>query len=223
VINRGSTDSVAGGALVQLIDTRPLLGGTNRLVTGFSHDRSRTRFAASSELGALTDSRGIDGLGSIIDQADGAITPVAVVARTRNTALFVADTLPLGSRLSARLGLRWNEASVALDDQLGTAIEGQHHFRRLNPGVEVDYRLNSALSLRAGWSQANRAPTPAELACADPQAPCSLTNFFVGDPPLKQVVATSWQVGASGRLEARGRSSGGRQHGEPPPMTTFSS
>ena len=28
-----------------------------------------------------------------------------------------------------------------------------------------------------------------ELSCADPLAPCSLTNFFVGDPTLQRVVA----------------------------------
>jgi len=200
VLNRGATDSRSGGALVQLIDTRPLLGGSNRLVIGFSHDRSRTHFAAATELGALTESRSVAGLGPIIDQADEAITPVAVVARTRDTGLFASDTLPLGPRLSAELALRWNEARIALDDRLGTAIKGRHRFRRLDPGIEFDYAVSKALSLRAGYSEANRAPTPAELACADPDAPCSLTNFFVGDPPLDQVVARSWEAGASGHF-----------------------
>ncbi len=45
---------------------------------------------------------------------------------------------------------------------------------------------------------ANRAPTPAELSCADATAPCSLTNFFVGDPALKQVVAHTVEAGLRG-------------------------
>ena len=50
-----------------------------------------------------------------------------------------------------------------------------------------------------GYAETNRAPTPAELSCADEAAPCSLTNFFVGDPPLRQVVARSFELGASGQ------------------------
>ena len=30
-----------------------------------------------------------------------------------------------------------------------------------------------------------RAPTPIELTCADPDAPCKLPNQFLADPPLK--------------------------------------
>src|SRR5262249_23100175 len=43
-----------------------------------------------------------------------------------------------------------------------------------------------------------RAPTPAEFSCADPEAPCSLTNFFVSDPELKQVVAHTVEAGLRG-------------------------
>ena len=53
-----------------------------------------------------------------------------------------------------------------------------------------------------GYSEANRAPTPAELSCASPAAPCSLTNFFVGDPDLKQVVAHTVEAGLRGKAEA---------------------
>ncbi|MDI1294558.1 MAG: TonB-dependent receptor, partial [bacterium] len=82
--------------------------------------------------------------------------------------------------------------------QIGTALNGTHRFDRLNPGIELDYRVSMGVSLRAGYAESNRAPTPAELSCADENAPCSLTNFFVADPPLKQVVAKSWEAGASG-------------------------
>jgi outer membrane receptor protein involved in Fe transport len=45
-----------------------------------------------------------------------------------------------------------------------------------------------------------RAPTPVELACADPDHPCALPNAFAGDPPLKKVVSRTWEGGARGRL-----------------------
>lgn len=197
VLNRSATRSTAGGILAQLSDRRPLFGGTNQLVLGFSHDRSGTRFDSFTELGALTDERSVAGLGAILAQPDGSIAPVSLTAKTRYTGLFLADRLPMGDRLTLELGLRWNDARIILEDHVGTALNGRHRFRRLNPGMELEWEAARNLTLRAGYSEANRAPTPAELACADEEAPCSLTNFFIADPPLKQVVSRSLKVGAS--------------------------
>jgi len=198
VLNRSLTRSTAGGALVQLVDRRTFNGGENVAILGVSHDRSRTGFQSSTELGELTDSRSVAGLGSIIDQPDGSIAPVSLIARTRYTGVFIADTLPLGPRWSLELAGRYNSARVILADRLGTALNGNHHFSRFNPGIELDFRASPALKLNLGYAETSRAPTPAELACASEDAPCSLTNFFVGDPPLRQVVAKSWTGGLSG-------------------------
>lgn len=204
VLNRSRTRSRSGGALVQLVDRRPLFGGTNELTVGASYDGSRTGFKSSTELGALTEDRSVAGLGPVIDQPGGSIAPVSLTARTHYTGVFLADRLPLFGGLSAELGLRWNGAKVRLEDRIGTALDGDHRFDRVNPGAELDWEVSPTLSLRGGYAETNRAPTPAELACASPDAPCSLTNFFVGDPPLKQVVARTWELGASGRLARRG-------------------
>jgi outer membrane receptor protein involved in Fe transport len=45
-----------------------------------------------------------------------------------------------------------------------------------------------------------RAPTPIELACADPAAPCKLPNNFLSDPPLKMVVSRTVEAGLRGKL-----------------------
>lgn len=198
VLNRGRTRTDATGFLVQIVDDRSLAGGLNHLAIGVSHDRGRTRFDASTELGALTDERSVNGLGSVIEQNDGAIAPVGLVALNRHWGVFLQDRLPIAPGLSAEVGLRWNHSRIELIDQIGTALNGRHSFRRLNPGVEFDYRLSDGLSLRVGYAETSRAPTPAELSCADEAAPCSLTNFFIADPPLSQVVARSWEAGASG-------------------------
>ena len=197
LLNRGRVKTRSGGLLLQVADERAFLGGTNRLVMGISRDESRTRFATSAELGALTDDRSVEGLGSFVDQADGSIAPVGVIAHTGFTGIFASETLPLGKRLSLRLDLRWNHARIRLDDQIGTALNGDHRFRRLNPGAELRYDLPSGLALVAGYAETNRTPTPAELSCADEDAPCSLANFFVADPPLEQVVARTWKASAS--------------------------
>ncbi|NML87509.1 TonB-dependent receptor [Sphingobium sp. TB-6] len=199
VLNRGRLDSRAMGALAQIIDERPLLGGSNHLAIGMSYDTSRSRFGASTILGALTEDRGVEALGPAIVQEDGAIGPVGLVARASYWGVFAQNRLPLTERLSAEIGLRYNHAAIAMRDRIGTALNGDHRFERLNPGVELDYKLSAGLSLRAGYAESNRAPTPAELSCADENAPCSLANFFIADPPLRQVVAKSWEAGASGQ------------------------
>ena len=204
VFNRGALRSRAFGVLAQITDRRPLLGGSNVLTIGTSLDHGRSAFAASTTLGTLDDTRGVQDAGPVIAQADNAIAPVSVITRNLYAGFFAAETLPLGPNLRLEAGLRFNLAAIKLEDQIGTALDGRHQFTRLNPGLELDWDAAPGLSLRAGYAETNRAPTPAELSCADPEAPCSLANFFVADPPLRQVVARTWELGAAGRSTAGG-------------------
>ncbi len=204
VLNRGNLRSRAFGLLAQITDRRALFGGTNVLTVGTSLDAGRSDFAASTQLGRLGPTRGVTAFGPEIAQADNAISPVSVVTRNVYAGFFASETLPLGPRLKIEAGLRYNYAYIRLDDQLGDALNGRHTFTRLNPGIEVDWQALSGLSLRAGYAETNRAPTPAELSCADPEAPCSLANFFVADPPLRQVVARTYELGAAGRWQRSG-------------------
>jgi outer membrane receptor protein involved in Fe transport len=169
-------------------------------VAGVSADRGRTRFGATSEIGALTLDRGFEGSGVIIAQPDGSITPVDVKATNGYYGLYFSNVLDVTDRLAVTLSGRFNLATIQLRDQIGVALNGDHVFRRFNPAAGFAYKILPDLSVYGGYSEANRAPTPAELSCADPAAPCSLTNFFVGDPPLKQVVARTGEAGFRGRL-----------------------
>lgn len=204
VLNRGTLQSRAFGLLAQITDRRPLLGGSNVLTLGTSLDYGRSTFAATTALGTLDATRGVQPAGPVIAQADSAIAPVSVLARNLYAGFFAAETLPLGAHMHLEAGLRYNYAAIRLDDRLGTALNGRHFFTRLNPGLELDWDATPGLSLRAGYAETNRAPTPAELSCADPAAPCSLANFFVADPPLRQVVARTWELGASGKAALGG-------------------
>src|SRR5438270_6323144 len=47
-----------------------------------------------------------------------------------------------------------------------------------------------------------RVPSPVELTCADPAAPCSLPNQFLADPALKPVVARTLEGGVRLRPSA---------------------
>ena len=69
------------------------------------------------------------------------------------------------------------------------------------PSVGVTYHPSQLFTLFANYSQASRAPTSIELGCADPANPCSLPNALASDPPLQQVVTSTWEAGARGKFE----------------------
>jgi len=54
--------------------------------------------------------------------------------------------------------------------------------------------------LFASYGESNRAPSAAELACADPDQPCRVPNGFISDPPLDQVVSRSLELGVRTRM-----------------------
>ena len=55
-----------------------------------------------------------------------------------------------------------------------------------------------------GYAEANRAPTPLELACSDPLRPCLIDSALVADPNLKQVVSHTFEAGLRGRFDIAG-------------------
>ncbi|RAK59242.1 TonB-dependent receptor [Phenylobacterium hankyongense] len=209
-LNVSDTRTTSSGAAAQLVWSRPLLGRANSLTAGASLDMGWTAFSAQSLLGALTADRGFAGMGGgggvLVDQPGGPITPVALGARTRYAGLYVSDVWQAGPRLALTLSGRLNRAEIRLSDHRGTALDGDHSFTRFNPAAGLTYRLGGGVSGYLSYAQANRAPAPAELSCASAQAPCSLTNFFVADPPLKQVRAQTVEAGLRGRHGAHGLS-----------------
>src|SRR6202035_4023587 len=98
-------------------------------------------------------------------------------------------------------GGRFNDARIRLEDQIGTALNGNQTFDRFNPIVGGTYQITPELTAYAGYSEANRAPTPLELGCADPAHPCIVAAFLVSDPPLKQVVSRTFEAGLRGSRE----------------------
>jgi outer membrane receptor protein involved in Fe transport len=205
-LNRTSTRSVGFGGALQALYSAPLFGRENQLLAGASYDGGRTDFSASSEVGAMTISRGFQGPGIVIDQNDGSIAPVSISSENDYAGLYLADVLKPTNDLAITASARYNRSSIALRDRLGIALNGSHQYGRVNPAIGATYAVSRGVTLYAGYAEANRAPTAAEFSCADPKAPCSLTNFFVADPPLKQVVAHTSEAGIRGRS---GGSAGG--------------
>jgi outer membrane receptor protein involved in Fe transport len=192
------------GASAQATHTGAILGRGNRVLAGASVDDGVTLYDATPIIGGLTPDRAFLAPGITIAQSDLSIAPVRLSITNTYYGLYASDTLDLAPRLTLTLSGRLNVAQINLTDDLGGPISGNHTYAHLNPGIGLTYTLARWATAYAGYSEANRAPTPAELSCADPASPCTLANFFVGDPALKQVVAHTWEAGLRGTLHPAG-------------------
>jgi len=199
-LDQTATDTNGYGASVQGTYKAEPLGRPNQLLVGASYDGGSTLFSARSSVGALALDRGFAGPGVVLDLADGSVTPVRLRANNDYYGIYASDTLDVTDRLSLTVSGRLNVAQIDLKDQTGVALNGNHNFTRFNPAAGLTYKITPGVSLYGGYSESNRAPTPAELSCASPASPCSLTNFFVADPSLKQVVGHTYEAGLRGRF-----------------------
>jgi outer membrane receptor protein involved in Fe transport len=199
-IDRTTTRSTTTGASLQATNTDQLFGHNNQLVVGTSFDSSVTRFGASAELGTIGSNYVVSGSGIFLGPSGEptAIGPVSLRATNRYTGLYALDTFDVTDAFSITGGGRFNHARIQLEDQIGTALNGDHTFSRFNPIIGGTYKITSGLTAYAGYSEANRAPTPLELSCADPARPCLIAAFLVSDPPLKQVVSRTVEAGLRG-------------------------
>lgn len=199
-LNRGLISQQTAGFSMEWsrrFDTRRSRWGTGLFTTGFAADRSRIAYRASTELGALDATRKAVGSGFIDADAETGLRTTV-----ENLGLYVNWFQQWSPRWATQLATRYGRTTIKLDDQLRAELDGDHGFSRLNASLAVTARLSETLSVHASVGQASRVPTPAELTCADPEDPCRLPNAFVADPPLDQVVSTSWDLGVRGEHPA---------------------
>ena len=198
--DRTATHTTTTGLSVQATNTDQLFGHDNHFVVGSSFDYSVTKFTASAELGTIGPDYVLSGSGIFLGQSGNPVSDGPVSLRTTNqyTGLYALDTFDVTSRFSITAGGRFNVANINLQDQLGTALNGSDTYTRFNPIIGGTYKITSGLTAYAGYSEANRAPTPLELGCADPAHPCIIASFLVSDPPLKQVVSHTVEAGFRG-------------------------
>jgi outer membrane receptor protein involved in Fe transport len=198
--DRTTTQTTTTGASLQATNTDDLFGHGNHFVVGASFDYSVTRFTASAELGTIGPDFVVSGSGIFLGQSGDPVSIGPVDLRTTNqyTGLYALDTFDVTRAFSITAGGRYNVANISLQDQLGTALDGNDTYTRFNPIIGGTYKLTPALTAYAGYSEANRAPTPLELGCADPANPCIIASFLVADPSLKQVVSHTVEAGLRG-------------------------
>src|SRR5262249_33653576 len=182
----------------QATSTSKILERPNNIVVGMSIDRGHMQFNAASELGTIDQNLFVNGTGFITNQPD--LAPVSLLSNTIYTGLFATDTFEITPQLALTAGGRLNVAQIKLEDQFGSSLSSDNRFQHFNPVVGATFKVLPNTTVYAGYSEANRAPTPLELGCSDPAHPCLIDNFLISDPPLKQVISRTYEAGLRGTL-----------------------
>jgi iron complex outermembrane receptor protein len=200
-LDNQTTNTNGYGASIQATDTQTVFGFSNHLVGGVSFDGAQSEFTGVSFIGGITpDTRVYIGDPGIVIDEPGNNVPVRVGISDAYYGAFFADTFNVTDRLALTASGRFNVAQIDLNDQNGGDLTGNHYYSRFNPAAGVTYKVTPWLTAYAGYAEANRAPTPSELSCASAADSCSLANFFVGDPNLKQVVSHTVEAGLRGAV-----------------------
>ncbi|MGV7034679.1 TonB-dependent receptor [Methylobacterium symbioticum] len=210
------TEAEGYGGSLQAANRDKVFGFNNSFVIGGSIDVAHYGFKSSSTLGVINPDLSvttnpnnpfygnIPGLGTQFIRTAGALglAPSAVQGSNLYMGLYTIDTIDLTDALSLTAGARLNFARIATQDLTGFSpdVTGTHYFNKINPLAGLTYRFSPGLNLYGSYSESNRAPTPLELACANPLRPCLLPNSLVADPPLKQVEGQTYEVGFRGAL-----------------------
>ncbi|MGB9269927.1 MAG: TonB-dependent receptor, partial [Pseudolabrys sp.] len=188
-VDRTWTNAITTGASLQGINDDKLLGHDNYFTIGGSVDRSKIGFQGNSELGYIYPdffigpNAAVPGTGQIVRTAGNiGFAPVSIAAWNTYYGIYANDTFDITNRLSVTAGGRYNIAQISMADLLGTSpdLSAQYTFERFNPVAGFTYKiLPELMTFYAGYSEANRAPTPIELGCSNPLRPCLLEGFLV--------------------------------------------
>jgi outer membrane receptor protein involved in Fe transport len=199
--NISARDQRNFGGSLQATFLPHLFDRENQLIVGTSYSQGFAEFFSNLEIASLNADRSTAGTGLFVPEEGTFID-----TQSRSWSVYVTDTIALTERLDLTVSARYNNTGVKITDKGGDSdlteatpeLTGEHDYERINPAVGITYAFTPALSGYASYSESSRAPTPIELACANPDAPCNLPNAFLADPPLDQVVAESWEGGLRG-------------------------
>lgn len=213
LINRTETKQQNQGLAGQFSAAAKTGSVEHLVVLGAAYDASRVRFGQSTQFGYINPDRSVTpvfGPGAFADgtqDSENAFDArVALSSRSSTYSVYATDTMALDAKTHLTLSGRYNSTSVNNTDGLTPgggpgSLDGRYTFSRLNPAIGLTFAPNEAVTLYAGANQGSRAPTAIELGCADPASPCKLPNSFAGDPPLKQVVTTTYEAGLRGVVQ----------------------
>jgi len=208
------------GFSLQAVNKANLFGHRNQFIIGTSYDHGHVAYRASSELGTFLPKYVVRGTGQTLsgdsnlpeecDDGDPApcpytdatdVTPRSLTTLNDYVGVYALDAFDVTDRLTVTVGGRFNYARVEIintGEPSLDALDGVNTYNRFNPSAGFTYKINPSLSFYGGYSEANRAATASEIACSDPENPCIIESALASDPPLKQVVTRTWELGFRG-------------------------
>ena len=196
------TQSRSVGVSGQVVDTDKVFGHDNTLTAGASLDYGWTHYTGNSTLSTIAftnNSYPLTASPFIIDEPDSFLNPIDVKANNTYVGVYALDTFNATDRLTLTGGARFNFAGINLEGTNDALLSGYSDYFHLNPTAGLTYKITPDINFYAGYAMTNRTPTPLELGCASATDPCIIDNFLSSDPPLKQVVGQTFEVGFRGQ------------------------
>ncbi len=225
LLNKTFTTTTTIGGALQYDTFKNFYNREHQVSLGLSYDQAKSYYRSGGFLGILTNERTVEPLFNSFDQPielvaeqehtgnggdpddkeRGDVGPAEVTGKLNLYGAYISNTFKYNERTTLSASARTNIAFVELIDNFKTNIytrtafvNGDHRYFRFNPAFGFVRELSNNSSLLLNYREANRAPSPVELACADPGAPCRLPNAFVADPPLEQVITRAIETGFRG-------------------------
>ena len=195
------------GINLQLTSDYKLHAHDNQLSVGGGYNYSNSHFSVAGQDAVFTP--------SLYEVATDPLTTSAMInGKNAYTNVFATDTFSLFSWLHANASMNWMHAQVQTIDQINpstsiNSLSGNNVYQRVNPSAGLTFQPLDAFVLDTplkelttyfNYNEGFRAPTAVENSCANENAPCTLPNSFVSDPPLKAVVSHTLEVGARGKF-----------------------
>lgn len=224
VLNTTHTKQDNYGLAGQMTFNQDLMGMKNQFIVGTGFDYSLIRFKQNERVNLSTESEGDieiggDAIGTarVFDSSrESILSGSGLLPQTQTTgltgkqwtaSLFATDTLSLNDKWHLNAGVRYNHTKVDNDDTLRgslaqspRSLTAVDDYKRLNPSIGITHTPTDRLSVFGTYSESSRAPTSIELGCSNPAFGCLLPSAMADDPPLKQVVAKTYDFGARGAL-----------------------
>jgi outer membrane receptor protein involved in Fe transport len=228
VLNTSHTKQDNYGIAGQITFNQNFMGMKNQFIAGTGFDYSLIRFRQNERVNLSTETEAdditlngddqtlsdtvwdasreaiLDGPGGFLPQTQ----TVGLTGKQWTASLFVTDTLSLNDKWHLNGGLRYNHTKVDNNDILRgpysdnnkRSLTATDDYKRLNPSIGITHTPSDKLSIYGTYSESSRAPTSIELGCSNPEVGCLLPSAMADDPPLKQVVAKTYDFGARGSL-----------------------
>ena len=227
VMNTTRTKQENYGVSGQLTFNQDLMGKKNQFIVGSGFDYSKIKFAQGEHVNLSNTVGNLEYMSGYINNSYGgsdpvfdasrapiltgalpAIQNVGLTGKQWTASLFATDTLSLNDKWHLNAGARYNYTKVDNDDTLRgpysesntKSLTAKDSYNRINPTIGITHTPTDRLSVFGSYSESSRAPTSIELGCSNPDNPCLLPSAMADDPPLKQVVAKTYDFGARGDL-----------------------